>query len=434
MAQFNDTQPIEAGDFPDTQPVDDDGGGPDSPITPMRPRTGARLDDDVDKMVGFLQAVQNAGPGAVAELERSVLPRGARRVIDLTCDEDDAVPAGLEPPKLVRSAPKRRAKRFRAIMFTIFTDAEEWYNGWVQPKEVAFTRFQLEECPITHALHIQGYMEFHGQETLNDIKRLLERNDAHIEVRRGSQAQAIAYVSKTESRVREPKSFGKPARQGKRKDLDDVADAVAAGRPVAEIASEFPSEFIRYGRGIIGLHLALHPPRYRGKPKIYFIWGPSGCGKSRLANILWPNAYYYLDTPQAWFDGYAQQDVVHLEDFKGHMPLAILLRLIDYYQLQLQVKNGWTAIYATTFVFTCNEHYNVFYTGHTAWLRRIEDFGEVWDETTVKDKLTAELALQQAHEAAINPPDNLDLLLAAATSPFPFPPTDDQQWNSQLDL
>ena len=51
--------------------------------------------------------------------------------------------------------------------------------------------------------HVQGYIEFNCQLRLNAAKRLISQR-AHLEVRRGSQQQAIAYCEKQETRLEGP--------------------------------------------------------------------------------------------------------------------------------------------------------------------------------------------------------------------------------------
>ena len=55
---------------------------------------------------------------------------------------------------------------------------------------------------------------------------------------------------------------------------------------------------------------------------MWVLWGPSGTGKSRFVAKRWPKAFW--KSPEAkWWDGYAGQEVVVLDDFKDYaMPLS----------------------------------------------------------------------------------------------------------------
>ena len=71
---------------------------------------------------------------------------------------------------------------------------------------------------------------------------------------------------------------------------------------------------------------------------MWVLWGPSGTGKSRFVAKRWPKAFW--KSPEAkWWDGYAGQEVVVLDDFKDYaMPLVDLQRLLDWYPLWVEVK------------------------------------------------------------------------------------------------
>ena len=84
--------------------------------------------------------------------------------------------------------------------------AEELYNLHTilpQAREFRFIVFQLEQGLDGATPHVQGYIEFNCQLRLNAAKRLISQR-AHLEVRRGSQQQAIAYCEKQETRLEGP--------------------------------------------------------------------------------------------------------------------------------------------------------------------------------------------------------------------------------------
>lgn len=89
--------------------------------------------------------------------------------------------------------------------------------------------YQLEECPETKRLHNQGYIEFTKQLSFSMVKQLLP--DIHFEARKGTQAQAIAYCTKEESRVEEPIVFGVPhSVPGNRAQLSEVQKSATRSR------------------------------------------------------------------------------------------------------------------------------------------------------------------------------------------------------------
>ena len=66
--------------------------------------------------------------------------------------------------------------------------------------------------------------------------------------------------------------------------------------------------------------------------------GPQWHREVRFVAKRWPKAFW--KSPEAkWWDGYAGQEVVVLDDFKDYaMPLVDLQRLLDWYPLWVEVK------------------------------------------------------------------------------------------------
>ena len=110
---------------------------------------------------------------------------------------------------------------------------------------------------------------------------------------------------------------------------------------------------------------------------MWVLWGPSGTGKSRFVAKRWPKAFW--KSPEAkWWDGYAGQEVVVLDDFKDYaMPLVDLQRLLDWYPLWVEVKGGSVPMLAKVYVITANTDPEDWYRRadvHRTIMRRITDF------------------------------------------------------------
>jgi len=159
----------------------------------------------------------------------------------------------------------------RDYCFTLFfDDDEEAAFLAVIPEEhfplthdLKYVIYQLERCPTTQRLHWQGYIKFSRPVSLQFIKQsfpILEK--AHLEQRRGTDAQARDYCAKEDTRQLGPFEVGSWAgKQGQRSDLATYAEAVrkhaqagmtwkAACRQLAE---EFPGTHMRFrshGQGL----------------------------------------------------------------------------------------------------------------------------------------------------------------------------------------
>jgi len=250
--------------------------------------------------------------------------------------------------------------------------------------------YQLEVCPKTQKLHVQGYVEFINGMSYKAIKKLFNDDTMHLESRAGSADQAANYCTKVESRfcpdgevdssllpyVQGPLEFGQRSKQGSRTDLTSAISVLVESGSIRQVAAEFPEIVVKYSRGLDRLLTELQPPSFRALPSMEYHYGEPRTGKSRYCYNLHPDAYRVLDSPQGWFDGYRGQTVVIFEDFQGLFPLGLMLQLLDPYPLQLPVKGGFVSIRATKFLFNSNAHYDNFYRhshSYMAWCSRFED-------------------------------------------------------------
>jgi len=85
-------------------------------------------------------------------------------------------------------------------------------------------------------------------------------------------------------------------------------------------------------------------------------WGPTGTGKSHTAyeesKALGPT--YFKPVSDKWWDGYDQQPSVIIEDFRGEIALATLLRLADKYPMRVPVKGGYKEFNSKRIYITSN--------------------------------------------------------------------------------
>ncbi len=236
--------------------------------------------------------------------------------------------------------------RFRNVVFTwndpdglLFFDSEK----------MEYLVYQ-EEQGESGNYHLQGYCEFTEQLRLNAVKDLLGGATVHIERRRGSQAQAIAYCKKEDSRVAhtEPYEYGEPRLQGKRMDLEGFKGAVMGGSRMRELLDDHWGVVARYPKFYQTLTL-LNRPKRTTDLVVSLLIGGTGLGKTRhvMEKYEGSDDFYIgaLDNGTMWFDSYDGQSVVLLDDFSGassHFPLCSLLRLLDRYPLLVPTKGGHT--------------------------------------------------------------------------------------------
>lgn len=79
--------------------------------------------------------------------------------------------------------------------------------------------------------------------------------------------------------------------------------------------------------------------------EIYVYYGVSGAGKSFKVyndNPIQSVYKYVYSQSGLWFDGYdpTVHKVLLLDEFKGQVPLQVLLQMLDKYPLQVDIKGG----------------------------------------------------------------------------------------------
>lgn len=213
-------------------------------------------------------------------------------------------------------------------------------------------------------LHWQMYAEFDVAMMWTTLHTYdgLDDPPAHFEVRRGTQAQAIAYARKADTRVEGPWEWGVPKHQGQSVALTEVATSLKRGAPLREIADSHPVEMIRHASGIAKFQVLVAKPRPDDLETLCFVfYGAGGTGKStfarKLASYLGPRTFKVPSAKGSglYWDGYAQGDVVLIDEFKGNrMQPTEFNQLIDRGPHQVPVHGGTTEFNSRYVLITTN--------------------------------------------------------------------------------
>ena len=228
---------------------------------------------------------------------------------------------------------------------------EEDIIYWETCPLVRYAVYQLE-MGEQGTPHLQGYIELHSKQRLSALKKILPR--AHWEKARGSFEQNYAYCTK-EPRLAGPYVYGEHVEERQRTDLKQFQQMVLSGKKEREIASELFNVWARHPNLYMRYKFLLIEPR-DGSVDVQCILciGAPGTGKSRWAQANYPNAYR-RPSGERWWPNYVGQKEVILDDFSGSfMRLHDFLRIVDRYQLTMEVKNGHVEMAATTFIITTN--------------------------------------------------------------------------------
>ena len=229
--------------------------------------------------------------------------------------------------------------------------------------------------------HLQGLAVFANPRAMAGVKRLISER-VHLEVMRGTFAEAHAYCCKDDTRDAGA-GFGftehgtKPdlPGQGARSDLESIGKRLREGATLADIAEAHPSDFIRYHAGIRALQAVVQSkPRVRGPdnlyvaPRVLWYYGPPGRGKTEAVFEEIGDQPYFMKAPGTrWFDGYYGQKIVVFDDYRGDWwSYAYLLRLLDRYPMDVEVKGAMVAFAPTTIYITCPRRPEDVYAGIVA--------------------------------------------------------------------
>lgn len=258
--------------------------------------------------------------------------------------------------------PKRATSQFAGWMFTINNPTDADPVSIEESCDLKFIAYQHEIAPGTGTPHIQGYAYFNRCLTLSAVKRL--HDTAHWEPRRGTHDQALAYVTKEDSRdpaYPEPIILGDAPKDAKR-GVKELHAAIVAGDSVTKLCEEHPSMLNCFKNALL-VKNQLAPQRNRDI-KVLALTGPTGTGKSHLAQLLAPNAFRVppaCGKDNMWFDGYGGETEVIIEEFYGGIKYSYLLQLLDKYPVALPVKGSHCRLLATTIILTSNAHPSTWY-------------------------------------------------------------------------
>lgn len=242
-------------------------------------------------------------------------------------------------------------ERHRNYCFTSFK-CDRFLNGDSKFKDwskngIKYIVYQVEKCASTGKEHIQGYFEGKRM-SYKAVRECFGDDSIHLELRRGSQAEAIAYCKKEDTRISGPFEFGVKNNQGARNDLRSIYEDIVNDSSLEDITERYAGQMIRYGRGIKDLyynHLNSTIPNFK-EVQCTILYGDAGTGKTKyIYDKFDPAEVYRLrrsNNGTLWFDGYTGQKVLLIDEFYGWITWSDLLEFTDGYKLKLDVKGGFT--------------------------------------------------------------------------------------------
>ncbi|APA62649.1 putative replication protein [uncultured virus] len=256
----------------------------------------------------------------------------------------------------------------RNYMFTLFVEEKNEYlnlKNRLNNKEDTHVKYvicQLESCPSSGRLHVQGYVEFDKMMTIKQVKKILGEK-THLDKRQGTQEQAIKYCSKNDTKIEGPFIIGKKAQQGQRTDLEKTAERLRNGDSI-ELIIEENGNMLRYIKHMKEYKMLIEKKRDREEPVyVEVIVGDPGSGKTRYVYDKEPDLFVLPEQHgnSIWFDGYQGQEAVIFDDFYGGIKYSTMLRLLDRYPLRVPIKGGFTQWKAKRIYITSNQGIDKWY-------------------------------------------------------------------------
>lgn len=272
-----------------------------------------------------------------------------------------AAPAAAAAPAPAAAAPpaNRNARSANFVCVANFAQRvppcpwPAFFQPYIDRGELRFVCGQAERGD-EGVLHWHFYIQLPAgvQKSINSVARMFALIAPHVEIRRGTHAQAVAYYTKDEHRVEGPWSLGQQVQgPGQRTDLESVARDIYDGRTsVADVAANAPALFVKQFKGLQALQQQRAAPE-RQAVAVLAIVGPTSVGKTWNVRRSFGNDIYVpLDGNSGnWFDAYTGQRVLLLDEFKGTVRLQTFLRLCEQYSYKADAKHAW-AWAAWTFV------------------------------------------------------------------------------------
>lgn len=214
--------------------------------------------------------------------------------------------------------------------------------------------------------HLHGILSSNSTVRFSTIKNFLGEK-AHIEMTTGTKKEAEDYINKmgkysekgevilAKYQVGEIKG-----RQGSRADIQVIRDAINEGltwRAVMRLEDRFYSpKYISIIKNMYFDKRNKETP-FKRDVKVHWLVGDSGSGKTGITLDLLKeygeDGFFIVSDYQNPFDGYAGERIIVLDEFRGQIPYAVLLGMLEGYKKEMHARYAnvlglWDEVYIST--------------------------------------------------------------------------------------
>lgn len=195
-------------------------------------------------------------------------------------------------------------------------------------------------------LHYQGFVQLRVAKRLETMKGLARTT--HFEPRKGTPLQASDYCKKEGIWF----EMGVMTKQGDRNDIDAFVADVIDEKSDQELILTHPMCMARYPKFHDKIKQVFAKPHVAAK--IIWFYGPSRTGKSGYISRHYPGAFD-KSPDDRWFDGYAGQDAIVINEITAGVPYSTVLSLCDPRPPLLPTKGSFVPSKATVVFITSND-------------------------------------------------------------------------------
>nr|WAE42171.1 MAG: replication associated protein [Cressdnaviricota sp.] len=213
----------------------------------------------------------------------------------------------------------------------------------------------LEKCPNTGRQHWQGVINTHKKTTPKHLREWIGMvaGESWLDTSRANNSREILAYCKKDGVFQEDGIFVEEA--GFRTDLC-TAIAILRHDGIDEVKARCPEVYVKYNKGLEKLE-----PRTGKRDwamECWWIWGESDSGKTSFVKKR-EKDLFILNCPDGrWWDGYNGQEAVLIDDINpgawAEKQRGFLLRLMDRYEMKVEVKGGFVDFLPKRIYMTAN--------------------------------------------------------------------------------
>lgn len=224
-------------------------------------------------------------------------------------------------------------------------------QGWVPqiPEGIEYLKGQLEQGEGGF-IHYQIFFITQRKFSIRQVNENFAPIIGHWELTFSKAAED--YVWKEESRIGEQFEFGeRPFKRNSKTDWEKVKSNAKSGN-----FDEIPGDvYIKHYNNLCRIRTDHFQPIAMER-SCTVLWGSTNTGKSHRAWQFAGTDVYSKDPRSKFWDGYTNQKTVIIDEFRGTLDVTHLLRWLDKYPVNVEVKGSSKPLMATKYFITSNLH------------------------------------------------------------------------------